>query len=644
MAKASRQANARISTTVNARYYPTDNVNDGFFLDGRFPGKREGRAADITLDREDRGSLFAIYGRPESEDVSWQGVLTDLSAEAKDGTRAIDESFNTLAESAIQVTGRTTLGDGGREPYFAGIIVQDGEAAAVTLGDGGAYLYRRDALYALTNDDFPLEPIDFNGNPIEVVDEFAAGSAGTVRYSNIINLEQSDSLIVCNRALLAAIGQREFLRILNEAEDANEAAGLIVTQASAKSPGIPMQIVIAFINYIVPLEKRERLNLGRFATGMLNTDAVRAATADDSAKTQTFARKEISEYAAKAAAAAAPYSPEDEYDSFVTAEMPPVNLQSAEAPTKPVPQAPSQAPSIPAEDPYASFQPPRRGVTPGSDTDRYSKMAASSFGQNATDDFAGFGGATGGAAATGEVDYSPRKQSRFGGGSKAARDGFAAASERYKLAAQGPATAPPPPERPSRLGRKASAYQAHSGRYRDHSNVPDYADYNDYDGDIEDKNKVKRIIFFVLLGLIIVISLYALIRLLVGTGDTPKTTAPQASVTVTEALQEITPPPVQTETEAAEPTVTAEAGDEEQPGDVQPTPEVTPDAEPPAAGEDRTYIVEAGDNWWVIAMEFYDEVDASVVDALAAANGKTQEDWLYEGEELIIPAGLTPSE
>ena len=55
MAKSSKAAFTRIATTVTARYFPTTGATDGFYLDGRLSGRREHRAADITLDREERG-------------------------------------------------------------------------------------------------------------------------------------------------------------------------------------------------------------------------------------------------------------------------------------------------------------------------------------------------------------------------------------------------------------------------------------------------------------------------------------------------------------------------------------------------------------------------------------------------------------
>ena len=55
MAKASTPTATRLATTINARYYPVEGVADAYCLNGKFPGKRELRAVNNTLDREARG-------------------------------------------------------------------------------------------------------------------------------------------------------------------------------------------------------------------------------------------------------------------------------------------------------------------------------------------------------------------------------------------------------------------------------------------------------------------------------------------------------------------------------------------------------------------------------------------------------------
>ena len=43
-----------LATTLTARYFPTAELTDAFYMDGRISGKRETRSADITNDKEDR--------------------------------------------------------------------------------------------------------------------------------------------------------------------------------------------------------------------------------------------------------------------------------------------------------------------------------------------------------------------------------------------------------------------------------------------------------------------------------------------------------------------------------------------------------------------------------------------------------------
>lgn len=270
MAKTSRAALTRLAATVTARYFPTSGATDGYYLDGRITSRREHRAADITLDREERGFFYSVFAHlsGSSPDDGAMGhvrkSLDRISADIKQTGRNIDAEINELAECAVSVAGRITLKhDGMRQPYFAGIMVRDSEMAAVTMGSGCAYLYRGDVLYPLTADDFQLDAIDYSGKAIADLDVYCAGVAGTVRYSNIAQLQLDDCLIVCNKEIMEALGQREILRMLYEAEDQADAAGLIITAASAKLPGTPMQFLIGFVESISTADKTGRLVLPR---------------------------------------------------------------------------------------------------------------------------------------------------------------------------------------------------------------------------------------------------------------------------------------------------------------------------------------------------------------------------------------------
>lgn len=279
MAKSPRAAITRIATTVTARYHPTSGAADGFYLDGRISGRREHRAADITLDREDRGFFYSVYAAVggQGDDAAsgrLRKALDRIMTGIKQPGRNIDSEINELAECAVNVAGRISLQhEGVHQPYFAGIVVRDSELAAVTMGNGCAYLYRNEILYPLTTDDYPLEAIDYNGKAVSGLDVYCAGVAGTVRYSNIAQLQLDDCIIVCNREIMESLGQREILRLLHEAEDQADAAGMITTAAAAKVPGISLQFMIGFIENITTAERT-----GRFAFSRTSFDTIPVTT------------------------------------------------------------------------------------------------------------------------------------------------------------------------------------------------------------------------------------------------------------------------------------------------------------------------------------------------------------------------------
>ena len=251
----------RISTTITARYSPASGATDAYWLDGRILGPRETRAADITLDREDKGFLFSTFATQSTGDIKRdldevRSILEKTTLEVKHSGKNIDNQITDLAECGIGVAGRVSIQhEGVRQPFFAGIMVKDSEIAAVTMGRGCAYLYRNDTLFPLTKDDSPFEAIDHNGKSVPNIDIYCAGVAGTVRYSNIAQLQVDDCIIVCNREIMDAIGQREMLRILYESIDQSDAAGLVITAAASKLPGTPIQFMIGFVESISTGEK-----------------------------------------------------------------------------------------------------------------------------------------------------------------------------------------------------------------------------------------------------------------------------------------------------------------------------------------------------------------------------------------------------
>lgn len=301
MAKSPSTIFTRLALTVAARYYPTEGVVDSYCLDGRFPGRREQRSVDSTLDREDRGFLFSVFGYPYSrqEDTSWREPLERLTEKINDPSSDIDSGLNDLADAAMDVTGRITLAEeGAREPYFSGFVLRDGEVAAVTLGDGVALLYRRGVLYPLTDETLEFNAVDSEGQAVTGINDFIAGEAGTLRYSNIAQIEQGDMFLICNQELYQALGQGDIMRILNSAEDQYDAAGLLLTSASAQVPGTSLQLMLGIVESATEdSRKASQLNLGRFNTqAVMGTPFDAKETGVDEYATQRYQREDMVDF------------------------------------------------------------------------------------------------------------------------------------------------------------------------------------------------------------------------------------------------------------------------------------------------------------------------------------------------------------
>ncbi len=279
--------NTRLATTVTARYFPSAGAVDAFYLDGRMNGRREEHFADITLDREDRGSFYAVYASSHGTNMPVDGtdgnmeLLAKISDNLKNNSRSnIDSAISDLAETAVSVAGRLTLSDTTTiQPYFSGVIVKDGEIAAVTMGRACAYLYRDDALFPLTQDDLGFEAVDYYGKSLPNIGDFSAGVAGTLRYSNIAQLKANDCIILCNKEVMEIIGQRRMLQILDQAEDQSDAAGMVMGLATHEDNQTALQFMIGFVEDLIPLDRLGRSTLARgFAklsrdTGMSKTAA-----------------------------------------------------------------------------------------------------------------------------------------------------------------------------------------------------------------------------------------------------------------------------------------------------------------------------------------------------------------------------------
>lgn len=260
----------RLATTVTARFYPSADLTDAFYMDGRLSGKREKRSADITTDKEDRGFFYSLFSHAtipgSDQDVlpPYEPALRKLYNELKNGRKTLDDEIGELVNTAVSVTGRLKIqAENARSPFFAGVMVKDSEAFAITLGKGLAFLYRDDTLFPMTATDIKIDPVNTQKQKVDHFYNYCATKTATALCSNIAQLKVDDCIILCNRELYDALGQQELLRILYDAEDQCEAAGNAITEAAAKVPNVPLQIMISFVENVTSSEKGGFFGFGR---------------------------------------------------------------------------------------------------------------------------------------------------------------------------------------------------------------------------------------------------------------------------------------------------------------------------------------------------------------------------------------------
>ena len=657
MAMGSRAVHTRLAITVNARYYPTEGVSDGFYIDGRIPGKREVRGADLTIDREDRNFLMSVFGRPavDPADDSWVNPLHSVGRQIKSGTTSIDTEINNLAELAVEVTGRSTLKEQDhRQPFFSGLVVMDGEVAAVTIGEGCAYLYRNDIIYPMTRDDYALEAIDFNGNAIESLDDYIAGSAGTIRYSNIAQLEVNDCVILCNLAVMEAVGQREMLRLMYEAEDQSDAAGMIMTQASAKNPGEPMQVAIGFVESVIAQERTGKLNLGRFATEAVPMQKPMQEQKDpDLARTQRYHSSSMANLLdeqeriykagqdAKSKASVASVTGKDAFDEESdTDEISAFNSFQR-------PQEPDRryAESVEPADRFISG--PGEGAAaeiPAEDFDRvpdkqYPTSIDDIYGDS-RDDYEDYEDYPDGD----RIQYQRAPDGRYGRDAGAGRSRYVPGGASSKE--QGYSRFASDRRREDNdYGIEQEEPAKSGGIFARRDKTPmdpyhNYNDYGDYGDPFEDDNAAynkrernKRIIFYVVFGILILVSIFALIKLLNRGGGEEPVQTPDASI---EAPQtDLTDPDSQ---------ITLPEGTGEQAtAPITVTPEPDPEPTEPVM-EYVEHKVVKGDTLWGLAKKYFPNANrTTAINAIMDANGwDDMEDKsnLIVGKTIQIPTRL----
>ena len=344
----------RLATTITTHYTQQQGAADAFYMDGRLSSPQKYKDADITLDRTDEGFYIAIFASTDLNResnrtyVQKKRSLDRITELIKDENRGnIDSAINDMAENAVHVTGRLGLTDATvRHPYYSGVLIRDGEMAAVTMASGLAYLYRDETLYPLTQDDFKLEARDAAGRPVDNFDIYGAGRAGTIRYSNISQIQVDDCIILCTREVMETIGQQGMLELLDQAYDQAEAAERVADLMAQELPNTPFQFLMSFVEDVFTPARNRRDKRGDTGIhrAITNVPISETAMTDETAR---FNPQAISPYSAAAAGLVPPMK---EAASTAVTAAPPANA------SQPIPVA--EQPTTDAQQPTADAQQP----------------------------------------------------------------------------------------------------------------------------------------------------------------------------------------------------------------------------------------------------------------------------------------------
>lgn len=254
----------RLATTVTSHEVKHDSLINIFYLDGRSNRFPQTNDLDITLDRTALGFYLNISSTRKKDanrdNLLEKRVSQDQITEAIKTNADIDSVVNDMAENAIKLTGKFNLDTQKREsrPYYSGVIIKESELAAVTLGEAVVFLYRDETLYPLTENDFKFKAENFHGEVVDNYDIYAAGRAGSIKYSNIAQLRVDDCIVLATNNVVKSLGQKNLLKILDEAYDQQEAAELIHEYMTLKHPNEPFQFMMSFVEDIFVTSKKYR--------------------------------------------------------------------------------------------------------------------------------------------------------------------------------------------------------------------------------------------------------------------------------------------------------------------------------------------------------------------------------------------------
>jgi protein phosphatase len=141
-----------------------DNTNN-FYINGRYMYEHESEAVQVTIEKRSNEGLFAIcngMNNIEHKDNHIVSVIKELDKYSrkvsgfKVDIRSKLEMLGERVQEVHNLVHSMTLDDEsyaeGNNAAFSGLVLSEGKAAAINIGDSAAFLFRNGSLRQLTTD------------------------------------------------------------------------------------------------------------------------------------------------------------------------------------------------------------------------------------------------------------------------------------------------------------------------------------------------------------------------------------------------------------------------------------------------------------------------------------------------------------
>ena len=223
-------------------------VNDNrIYANGKFLHQSAADYLQISLETGDGKCLFALSDGMEDEDsgISLINDLRKFHQKAQNSSKGIHVKLDELVQCVEQSSNllhSISLGDNDfreRKTAFAGVLIDEGNIAAVNLGTCRIYKLEGDTFKLLVNDYKRAERLMKMGIISNEQAEMLSGQQkvsmeegrSTVKKSDINPLKEGIAYLICSSGLTDAVNEDIIYDILASNSSPDEAASLLVAEA-----------------------------------------------------------------------------------------------------------------------------------------------------------------------------------------------------------------------------------------------------------------------------------------------------------------------------------------------------------------------------------------------------------------------------